>query len=447
MTLLLMRDTASRRERIRQCTGASAYLSLLSIGMLALVAGCAKKEAAPATLVQVQAAEVTQQPISQHVTGDAVLAPIAQAAISPRITAPVRKFLVQRGSKVKAGQLLAVLENKDLSAAALDNKGSYDQATAAYNTATKASIPEEYQKATLDTEQAKTNLDLAQKVYDNRKALFEKGAIPGRDLDTARGSLVQAQSAYDIAKTHLASVNAVGRADAIKSAQGQLISAQGKYQGAQAQLNYSEIRSPIDGVVTDRPLFAGETAPAGTPLITVMDASSLLAKTHLPEQQAQLLKVGQPASVTVPGLDEPVSGKVFLVSPALDPGSTTVEVWVKVPNPKGELKAGTPVHVSIVGKTFDKALVIPKEAMVTNPAGKQMVMVVGPDNVAHQREIQAGVTDGNEIQVVSGLKPGEKVVTSGAYAMDDGTKVSIVAPGGEGGGGDKPDAGKDGGGD
>jgi multidrug efflux pump subunit AcrA (membrane-fusion protein) len=119
---------------------------------------------------------------------------------------------------------------------------------------------------------------------------------------------------------------------------------------------------------------------------------------------------------------------------------------VKVPNPKGELKAGTPVHVSIVGKTFDNALVIPKEAMVTNPAGKQMVMVVGADNVAHQHEIQTGVTDGNQVQVVSGLKAGEKVVTSGAYAMDDGTKVSIVAPGGEGGG-DKPDAGKDGGGD
>ena len=452
---LLMRDPAGSKERSRERsqeqsqeqTRAFAHLSVLSLGLLALIAGCAKKEAAPATVVQVQAAAVAQQAISQHVTGDAVLAPIAQAAISPRITAPVRKFLVQRGSKVKAGQLLAVLENRDLAAAALDNKGSYNQVLAAYSTATKASIPEEYQKANLDAEQAKTNLDLAQRVYDSRKALFDKGAIPGRDLDTAHGSLVQAQSAYDIAKAHLASATAVGRADAMKSAEGQLMSAQGKYQGAQAQLNYSEIRSPINGVVTDRPLFAGETAPAGTPLITVMDTSSLLAKTHLPEQQAQPLKVGQPASVDVPGLDEPVSAKVVLVSPALDPGSTTIEVWVKVPNPDGKLKSGTPVRVSIVGRTFDKALVIPKEAVLTNSAGKQMAMVVGADDIAYQREIQTGVTDGSQVQVVSGLKAGEKVVTTGAYAMDDGTKVSVVAPGAEGGGADKPDTGKAGGDD
>ncbi len=413
---------------------------LFAIGVLTTIAGCSKPEATPATMVRVQAEEVAEHSISQHVTGDAVLAPIAQAAISPKIAAPVRKFYVARGSKVKQGQLLAVLENKDLSAAALDNEGSYEQAQAAYNTATKASIPEDYQKAMLDTEQAKANLDVAQKIYDSRNALFKEGAIPGRDLDTARASLVQAQSAYDIAQTHLASAKAVSRADAVKSAQGQLTSAKGKYEGSQAELGYSEIRSPINGVVVDRPMFAGETAPVGTPLITVMDVSTLLAKTHLPNAQAQVLKVGQSASVQIDGLDEPVSGTVAMVSPALDPGSTTVEVWVKVPNPNGRLRAGTPVHVSIVSKTLPKALVIPQEAVVTNSAGKQMVMVVGAGNTAHQREIQTGAQEGTQVQVVSGLKAGEKVVTSGAYAMDDGTKVDIVPAGGEGGDEDKSDA-------
>lgn len=330
-----IRQTARRQEWTKRL----ARLLVIST-VPTLMAGCAKQETAPTTVVQVQAAEVIEQSISQHVTGDAVLAPIAQAAISPKITAPVRKFYVMRGSKVKQGELLAVLDNEDLSAAALDSEGSYKQAQAAYNTATKASIPETYQKAVLDTELAKANLDVAQKIYDSRNALFKEGAIPRRDLDLAKASLVQAQSAYDIAKTHLASAKAVSRADAVKAAAGQLASAKGKYQGAEALLHYSEIRSPIDGVVTERPLFAGETAPAGTPLITVMDVATLLAKIHLPQQQARLLKVGQKADVMVDGVNQPVAGAVDLVSPALDPGSTTIEVWVKVPNKDGSLKAG-----------------------------------------------------------------------------------------------------------
>lgn len=429
-----------QRTTSRAWTGRRGLV--LSAALLVLAAGCSKPEIPPATVVQVQAVEVTERSISQHVTGDAVLAPIAQAAISPKITAPVRKFYVMRGSKVKQGELLAVLDNQDLSAAAIDNKGSYEQAQAAYDTATKASIPETYQKAVLDTELTKANLDVAQKIYDSRNALFKEGSIPRRELDMASASLVQAQSAYDIAKTHLASTKAVSRADALKAAAGQLASAKGKYQGAEALLRYSEIRSPIDGVVTERPLFAGETAPAGTPLITVMDVSVLLAKTHLPQEQARLLKVGQPASVWVDGMSKPVPGTVFLVSPALDPGSTTIEVWVKVPNKDGKLEAGAQTRVSIMSQTIAKALVIPREAIVTNPAGKRLAMVIDANNVTHQRKIETGISDGNEVQVIRGLKAGERVVTSGAYAMDNGTKVTIV-PGSDAAG-VEPDAKKPG---
>lgn len=410
-----------------------AGLLAVSLGVMVSVMGCDKQEPEAQPVVQVQAEQVTPQPISQYVTGDAVLTPIAQAAITPKITAPVKKFYVKRGSKVKKGQLLAVLDNADLAAAALDSKGAYEQAQAAYNTATKASIPADYQTATLAVQQAKANLDVAQKAYDNRKSLFQQGAIPGQEVDTAKASLVQAQSAYDIAKAHLEAFKSVNHADALKGAAGQLASAKGKYESAEAQLKFSEIRSPINGVVTDRPLYAGETAPAGSPLITVMDVSALLAKTHLPEDSARALKVGQPASVTLEGGTQSFPGTVSLVSPALDPGSTTIEAWVKVSNKDGNLKAGTPVRVSIKSKTVKDALVIPKEALLTGPAGKHTVMVVDSANVAHQREVQTGITDGKNVQIVSGLKAGEHVVTVGAYAMQDGTKVKIVPPAAESG--------------
>jgi len=422
-----MTRPAQPMRHVTQPSGRRNIL-LLSACLSILVAGCSKQETPQPTIVQVQAVTAAEQPISQYVTGDAVLAPIAQAAISPKITAPVHKFYVMRGSKVKKGELLAVLDNADLAAAALDSRGSYEQAQAAYNTAVKASIPEAYQKAVLDVEQAKTNLDVAQRIYDSRSTLFKNGALPRRDVDMAEASLVQAQSAYDIAKTHLASVKAVSRTDALKAAAGQLASAKGRYESAKALLQYSKIYSPIDGIVTERPLFAGETAPAGTPLITVMDVSTLLAKTHLPQREARLLKVGQPASVQVEGMSHPATGAVSLVSPALDPGGTTVEVWVKVPNKGSTLDAGSQAHVSILVQKVASALVIPKEAVLTTPSGKRIVMVINGNNVAHQRDIETGIIDGDKAQVIRGLMAGETVVTSGAYAMENNTRVSIVHP-------------------
>ena len=192
------------------------YRSRPGISLLAVVlavsplfSGCNKSEGTPTPLVAVQAEHPELGTIAEHIPADAVLAPQAQAAISPKITAPIRRFYVQRGAHVKAGQLLATLENRDLVAAALDNRGSYTAAEAGYAAATQAQVPEDYQKAQLDVAQAKANLDLNQSIVNARKQLFAEGAIPGRDLDTALAALVQAQAAYDTAAKHLESQKSV----------------------------------------------------------------------------------------------------------------------------------------------------------------------------------------------------------------------------------------------
>ncbi len=423
----------------------SACAQLAPVALL-LLAGCAKKEAAPSVVVEVQATPVARATIEQHIQADAILAPLAQAAIAPRITAPVRKFYVQRGARVKEGQLLATLENRDLEAAAIDNQGAYTAAQATYQATTKGQVPEDFQRAQLDYDQAKANLDLNQKIVDARKELFRQGAIPGRDLDTSQAALVQAQSAFNAAQKHLESMRAVGHESALKSAEGLLGSAKGKYMGAQAQLSYSEIRSPIPGIVTDRPLYAGETAAAGAPIITVMDTSSLLAKMHLPQSQAQFLKIGAAAEIKVQGIDVPVEGKLSLISPALDPGSTTVEVWVRIDNASGSLKAGTPVHVSITAQTVQSTLVVPKNAVVTDPSGKKTVMLVDGSSVAHVHEVATGIEDGDKVQIVSGIDAGQQIIVNGAYALDDGTKVKVANAANEKGPDNKSAAGKSDGG-
>jgi RND family efflux transporter MFP subunit len=237
---------------------------------------------------------------------------------------------------------------------------------------------------------------------------------------------VQAQAAYDIAQQHLTSLQNVSNKAAIQNATGTLESARGKYLGAEAQLSYTEIRSPISGVVTDRPLFAGETAAAGTALITVMDTSALIAKLHLAQSQAQQLAVGAPASLRVPGVDDPIPAKVALVSPALDPGSTTVEVWLRVENPKGALKAGTPVHATITGRTVPNALTIPSSAvMAAQEGGDKYVMVIAPDSTAHKKAVTLGIQSADRVQVLSGIAASDMVISSGGYGLDENTKVKI----------------------
>ena len=403
--------------------------ALLLSSCLSILSGCKKAEEAPEKPeATVQAEHPTMGSITDEIAADAVLTPVAQAAILPKVLSPVRKFYVQRGSRVVAGQLVATLENSDLQGAALDTSGAYDAAKGSYSAATGSTVPEEQTRARLDLEQAGATLELDNSILKARTQLLAQGAIPGRDVDTARATALQAQAAYDIAKQRLGALQKTGTTASLQSAKGQLESAKGKYLQAEAQLSYTSLRAPISGVVTDRPLFPGETPAAGAAIMTIMDMSSVIAKLHVAQAQAQQLKLGAPASMQVPGVEEPVEARISLISPALDPGSTTVEVWLKAANPKGTLKAGTAVHVTLKGRTAGNAMLIPTEAVQRSPEGAgKIVMVIGGDGTAKKRTVVTGIHTKESTEIVEGLKLGDMVITGGGYGLDDGTKVKIGA--------------------
>ncbi|MHB8734114.1 MAG: efflux RND transporter periplasmic adaptor subunit [Terriglobales bacterium] len=400
-----------------------------SAGLLAglLLVGCSSTQPdAPQPEVTVQVAVVRRGALQHIVRTEAVLFPLHQAILTPKISAPVARFLVQRGSPVQRGQLLAVLENRDLQAARIESQGALEQAQASYQTTTTATLPEDVQKAEFAAKVADQDLQVEEKLFNSRESLFKQGALPRKDLDQARILLVQAQSQAAQAHQHLKALLATGRASTLKSAAGQLQAARGRFLGTTAALSYTEVRSPIDGVVTDRPLYPGELATPSAPLMTVMDLSRVVARAHIPQTEAALLQRGNPATLSSAAGN--VSGTVTLISPALDPNSTTVEVWVEAPNPGGRLRPGSSVQVVITAATVPDTLIIPESALLTTPEGATSVMVVASDQgrtIAEERPVKIGFRSAGDAQVVQGLTAGERIVSVGAYGLPNKSQIKI----------------------
>jgi multidrug efflux pump subunit AcrA (membrane-fusion protein) len=383
----------------------------------------AEKEVEAPAPVQVTA--VTQDTVRRIVAGDGVLFPQDQASVTPKIQAPVQKFYVNRGDHVKAGQLLATLENRDLTAQAAESKGAVDQAESNLRTTQGASVPEAVVKAQTDVDADRQAMEAAKTVLDSREQLFKQGALAQRQVDEARVNYVKANSDLRAATEHLRALQSVAKEEQIKTATAQVDSAKSHMQSLDAQVIYSRIVSPISGVIADRPLYAGEMAVPGTPLATVIDISNVVARVNIPQSQSNQVKLGQTATLTQTDSTEELTGKVTVVSPASDANSTTVQVWIKIPNPGERLKPGSSVHAKIVTELFKAATVVPVTAILPGEEGGSAALVI-VNSVAHKRQLQLGVREGDKVQVLNGVRPGEEVVTVGGMGVDDKGKVKVI---------------------
>ncbi len=400
--------------------------AIVSFLLATLLTGCGKskpaaEETEPPTPVQVD--DVTRGPIDVIVEADAVLYPADQASVAPKISAPVRRVLVNRGDHVKAGQLLAELESRDLAAAAQESKSLYEQSQTALQTVTGATVPEDRTKAEADVQAAQQALDAAKKVYDSRVDLQKQGALAQKLVDDAKVAMVQAQSQYDTARRHLQALTQVSAAQQVAGAQDQVNAAKAHYDSTVVQLSYAEIRSPINGIVADRPVYPGEMAAPGSPIVSIVDISRVVARANIPIHQAASIQVGRTATITGP--DGALPGTVTVVSPAVDPNTTTLEVWVQADNPGEKLKPGGTVHVAIRAGLIQDTLLIPTAALLNSDEGGEKVMVVDKTSRARERKVTVGVREGNRVQILGGVVEGEKVVTSGGLGLDDKAKVEV----------------------
>jgi len=388
------------------------------IGLVCVcVVGCGRKsEQEEGPVVTVDVAPVLLSRIQRTIRAEGLIYPRQQAAIVPKVSAPIRKAYVQRGARVRAGQVLLELENRDLAGAATESRAAYDQAQATYETTARATVPQELQKAELDARAAKDALDAQQAIYDSRRRLLQEGAIAAKDVNDAQVNLSQARTQYETARKKLEDLQGFARDQEIKAAAAQREAAKGRFESAQAQLGYSRLTSPIDGVVTDLPFFAGEMPPSGQPIVTVMDLSQVIARTHVSQSEAAELRVGNEANLIGPG-GAPIPAKVTQVSPALDAANTTVEVWVEAANPDGALRPGTSLKVEMIARTVPNALVIPQTAVLTSASGATFAIVIDNESKPHRRRIATGIRDAGHVQVTDGLESGQRVATTGAFEL------------------------------
>jgi len=401
----------------------------LIFGVCLLMAGCAtKEEAAPPSVVDVKTARAALGDVRLSVSAPATIFPRQQANIAARLTAPIRRLLVRKGDNVKAGQVLAELEDSDLIAQRDEAAAAAADASASLQKITSGTLPTDIERARGEVDVAEALLKEAQRLYDQRRELFAQGAIPNRDLLTSETQLSQARITYEVAKKSLDLLMNQSREQDIRIARSRLDQASARLELLTAQLRFTKIQCPFDGTIVEQYMYAGDMAKPDAPIFTVIDLSVAVARLQIPESQAGAVRSGQEC-VFSPA-DSPGSrylGKSSVVNRAVDPERRTVEVWCDIPHPGASLRNGVFGNATVVTGIVHESIIVPLPAVQFVEGTRQgFVMVVDAKRAAQKRNVATGEIFDNKVQIVEGLNPGELVIIEGGYGLPDGTEVRPV---------------------
>jgi HlyD family secretion protein len=401
------------------------YFPVLCIALL--LNGCShQEEAPPKTAVAVKVARTELADVRLTVTAPATIYPRQQASISSRITAHIRELRARKADTVAAGQLLAVLESRDIEAQRDEASAALTDAQANLQKISAGTLPTDVEKGRGQAISAETALNQAQKTYTRRSELYKQGAIPGRDLLASETDLKQAQAAYDVAKRTLDLLEHQSRDQDIRIAESQVEQVKAKLANVEVQLQFAEIRSPFAAAVTEQFMYPGDLAKPENPIFIVMDLSVAVARTQIPESQAGSVKSGQLCSfmsVDASG-DAGANGRITVVNRTVDPAKRTVEVWCEISNAERRLRAGAFGSVTVTTGTAPNSLVVPIPAIQFAEGTRSgSAYVVDARQIAHKVEVETGERSHGNVQVTKGLNAGDLVIVEGGYGLPDGTQV------------------------
>lgn len=251
-------------------------------------------------------------------------------------------------------------------------------------------------------ETARQERDLAARDLARTRRLVAAGALPRNQLETDENALASADSRLQDARSRLAT--------------------------AREQLANTVVRAPFSGLVSERSVHLGDVVSPGTPLLTIIDPSSLRLEASVPSEALPLLEVGAPVEFSVRGHPgETFQGTIERIAPAVDPATRQVELLITLPNPKGKLLSGLFVE-GRVASVRRRGLVVPADAIET--AGEHASALVLRAERVQRVRVRTGVRDGERLEVVDGLEPGDQVLIGPGKEVRVGTRVRIIADAG-----------------
>lgn len=306
--------------------------------------------------------------------------------VVPRIIARILEIKVRSGDVVKRGDVLAVLDAKDLSAVVSQGQEQLRAVTASVGAADE------------QVKSAKAALDLATKEMERTRALFEKNALAKRDYDQSMAAFRQAEAGMQqaIQQRAAASAQAAAAGQGIKQ--------------AEVGLGYATIISPIDAIVAERLADPGDLGNPANVMLRLFDPESLLLEVPVRESLVQEVAIGSQVSYSVPSLGRTFEGSVREIVPSVDPRTRTFLVKVCIDKSEG-LMPGMFGTIKVPLKSEKKVIIVPESAIIKTGQLESVVEVEGGRLLRRQiRSIDAG--NGNR-EVISGLKPGQKILKVG----------------------------------
>ncbi len=351
------------------------HRALLAVLALSLGASCRDGAGSAPTRArlppQVSVARITTADVSVTVDAPVDLRPLSSAEVGSKTLGYLDAVLVERGDKIRKGQLLALVRPSE--------------------------TPSQIAVAKGDLARQQAAADLARTSFDRVRALIPNAAASQQELQQAASTLAASEAAREAVEAQIA--------------------------GLAAKLGETRITAPMDGFVAWRRLDAGAlVGPATGAILTVVRTDVLRVFIPVNERHLRGVSVGKEALLrfdAMPG--QRYAGKVVRMSPALDPATRTVEAEVQLRNDNGDLRPGLYGRASIITETHPLVPVVPVAA-VTRSNDAVWVFVVQAD-VAHRRKIVLGVQGEDCFEVTSGLKAGEEIVIAGIESLADGTKV------------------------
>jgi HlyD family secretion protein len=385
----------------------------------------------------VATATVRYAPFSVKLAENGVVISPRSQTVPTLVAGNLQSLDVYEGERVSAGQLLATVYNPTVAYQAASSQADYSSSVADVSTARidARNARVQYQAA-VDT--AKSQLDLAQRIYNEDVALFQNQAIARNQLDTDKAKLDQARVTYEqaVEQMRLGALSGYGMMS-VQSASAAARKAQMVNAQNQQQLAFTRIVAPFDGIVQTiaadandplRNIKVGDPVTAGEALFTIAPNANYIVRAQIDEQDIINVQLGQRADVT--GEDFPgrtIPGHVTRISPvaikSTDTSSTARQVLTTIALDRSPsfLKDGMNVDVDILTTDLPRALSVPNAA-VFKDNGKSYVYVVD-SGVAHKREVTTGATSDVATIILGGLKPGDVVVSQNYVGLTDGTQV------------------------